>query len=134
MARPSKYSDELAEKICIALASGQTLLQICAPQDMPSTVTVYSWLAKKEDFLNKYTRAREDQAEYYADEILEIADTCIDPAVAKVRIDARKWHAEKTKPKKFGKLTTTQLQALDRDGEPTDMNVMVNFPDAPSQD
>lgn len=50
----------------------------------------------------QYARAREDQADYIAGEVLEIADTEPDPNKARVRIDARKWAAGKLKPKVYG--------------------------------
>jgi len=46
------------------------------------------------EFCHQYARAREMQAEHYADEIIEIADSVADPAlvqIAKLRVDARKW-------------------------------------------
>ena len=89
---------------------------------MPDRVTIYRWLAADPDFCNQYTRAREDQADTLADEIIAIADE--QPEVIAVvnksgeliehkldnaflqwqknRIDARKWTAMKLKPKKYG--------------------------------
>jgi hypothetical protein len=61
-----------------------------------------------------YARAREDQADTLADEILAISDeqreavtrdgTIYDPEVHRdrLRIDARKWVAAKLKPRKYG--------------------------------
>ncbi len=50
----------------------------------------------------RYARAREEQADFYADEIITIADTEPDAAIARVRIDARKWTASKLRPKVYG--------------------------------
>lgn len=69
---------------------------------MPSRKTVYEWLHKYESFRDAYARAREAQAEYYAAEIVDIADKCTDPNKARLQIDARKWYASKVAPKKFG--------------------------------
>jgi hypothetical protein len=67
--------------------------------------------------MDRYTKAREEQADTNADEILEIADerppefkdnkgrVYLDQtyiAWQKNRIDARKWTAMKLKPKKYG--------------------------------
>lgn len=124
MARPTKYSKELGVKICSQIAEGKSLVSICKADEMPSTVTVYSWLNDEEnkEFLNTYTRAREDQADTLADEIISIADeecTIIrgvgggdnedvevvfdSVAVARnrLRVDARKWTAAKLRPKKY---------------------------------
>lgn len=46
-----------------------------------------------------YAQAQQFRAELHADEIIDIADTGIDPMRDKLRIDARKWHASKMNPK-----------------------------------
>jgi hypothetical protein len=69
--------------------------------------TVFRWLADEErqTFREQYARAREEQAECLADEIVGIADgdnEDADPQRDKLRVDARKWVAAKLKPKKYG--------------------------------
>ena len=54
------------------------------------------------DWIQLRRDAREEQADFHADEIIEIADTEPDPNKARVRIDARKWKAAKMQPKKYG--------------------------------
>jgi hypothetical protein len=93
---------------------------------MPDIQTVYAWMFKDPIFLTQYTRAREEQADTLADEIIAIADET--PEVVEVkdkdgnvidhrldsaflawqknRIDARKWTAMKLKPKKYGEKLT----------------------------
>lgn len=122
MARPTDYSLELAAKICERLADGESLKSICAEDAMPSKSSVYLWLSKEQAFLDMYTRAREDQADTLADEIVEIADDSSRDTITKenhdgttydvantewinrsrLRVDARKWVAAKLKPKKYG--------------------------------
>lgn len=114
MARPSDYSDELAEKLCQRIAAGESVRRICMDADMPSQPTFYAWLAKHETFLKNYARAREDQADKMAEEILDIADDRyqdIDEegrvnqeAIqrARLRVDTRKWLMSKMAPKKYG--------------------------------
>jgi terminase small subunit-like protein len=41
---------------------------------MPDMATVFRWLARHAEFRDQYARAREVQADYLAEEILEIAD------------------------------------------------------------
>jgi hypothetical protein len=56
------------------------------------------------------TRAREDQADTLADEILDIADdSSLDPSDRRVKIDARKWIASKLKPKTYGDKVQAEL-------------------------
>ena len=101
--RPSIYSQETADRICREIASGASLRAICAAPEMPHIDTVRKWLASgNTEFLAQYARAREEQADYYADEMVEIADTTDDPQKARLQIDARKWKASKLAPKKYG--------------------------------
>lgn len=74
--RPTDYTDEIADTICLRLSEGESLNKICFDDGMPCKATVYNWLAneKHRDFLDKYTRARERQAETFVDECLDIAD------------------------------------------------------------
>ena len=103
MGRPSLFTETLAERICALIASGKSLRRICEEEEgMPTAETVRTWLLKHEGFSAQYARAREVQAEHYADEIVEIADTEADAAKARVRVDARKWTASKLLPKKYG--------------------------------
>jgi hypothetical protein len=69
---------------------------------MPDRETVRRWRRENEEFRGQYARARVDQADSLAEEIVAIADTEKDPAKARVRIDARKWYASKLNPKTYG--------------------------------
>jgi hypothetical protein len=70
---------------------------------MPARSTVYLWFAAHPEFSDNYARAREEQADFYADAIVDIADNPeLDPNDKRVRIDARKWVASKLKSKQYG--------------------------------
>ena len=118
MGRPSIYSDEIVTEICARLAAGEPLTKICQAENKPDLSTVYRWISSNEDFRNRYTRAREDQADTLADEIIRISDEQpasnehgIDAASVnhqRLRVDARKWIASKLKPKKYGDKTEVE--------------------------
>ena len=94
------------------------MASICRADDMPCESSVYGWLRKNEEFLQNYTRAKEDQADLLAEQIIEIADETSNDTVtgkdgqeiansewinrSRLRVDARKWVAAKLKPKKYG--------------------------------
>jgi hypothetical protein len=114
--RPSDYSQEIVDEICARLSDGQSLRSICKSENLPSTTTVCKWLAKYPEFADQYARAREAQADYIADEILDIADDSSNDWMerdgltvengesirrSQLRIDARKWLAGKLRPKKY---------------------------------
>jgi hypothetical protein len=71
---------------------------------MPSRKFYEDWLNTDEEFARQYARAREAQAEYYADEIVAIADAATPETAnaARLQVDARKWVAAKLLPKKYG--------------------------------
>ena len=117
--RPCEYTQEVGDLICERLSDGESLRTICAEDGMPHRATVFRWIAVNDIFRDQYARAREEQAEAMADEIVSIADegehkvlegdggTIVvydSTAVARnrLRIDARKWVASKLKPKKYG--------------------------------
>lgn len=111
MGRPTIYSDELAITICDRLANGEGLVSICKDKNMPHRSTVHDWLnpehsTYQSDFADKYARARDDQADYKAEEIESIADRVLSgelrPDAARVAIDAKKWTAAKLRPKRYG--------------------------------
>jgi len=120
--RPTVFTQQVADIICIRISEGESLKSITQDEEMPDRATVYRWLAADPAFCDMYTRAREDQADTLADEIMAIADETPDlnPILdkhgalieiqlhsayiqwQKQRIDARKWTAMKLKPKKYG--------------------------------
>lgn len=103
MARPSDYSPEITDKICSRISEGESLRSICDDEDMPVRSTVRLWLLEHSEFSVQYARAREEQADFYADEIIEISDrNKDDPARSRLQIDARKWKASKMAPRTYG--------------------------------
>jgi hypothetical protein len=107
--------------------------------------TVYRWLLAHDDFCEMYTRAREDQADTLADQIIAIADTPLQGVKTKtdsdgniettegdmiehrrLQVDARKWIAAKLKPRKYGeKVEQTHVGDKERPIliSPTDANI-----------
>ena len=120
---PTTYTRHMASIICIRIAEGESLREIVKDTGMPDRSTVYDWLLRHPEFADQYARAREEQADTLADEIIAIADEQPEIIVVtdkktgaviehkldgaflqwqKNRIEARKWTAMKLKPKKYG--------------------------------
>lgn len=55
--RPTDYSDQLADEICVRIISGRSLNKVCRDEDMPCRDTAYLWLSKHTYFSDKYTLA-----------------------------------------------------------------------------
>lgn len=123
--RPSLYSKEICDKICLLISSSDKgLHRICKEnKDLPEYATIFGWLCDKDkkEFLDNYARAREEQSEFLAEQIIEISDDSTgdkkiiykgDEAIevedteftsrSKLRVESRKWIASKLKPKKYG--------------------------------
>lgn len=118
--RPSKYTEELARLICERVAvSTENLKVICARYpDMPTESTIRLWRWNRPEFSRLYAQAKMFQAEFMAEDILDIADddskdikydedgneSCNAEFVARsrLRIDTRKWLASKLAPKIYG--------------------------------
>ncbi len=102
-----KFNPDVAKQIIDRIANGESLRQIIKDKGIPARSVVYEWLAENKEFADQYARAREDQADTYADEIAAIADDPDIPSDQKrIMVDARKWIASKLKAKKYGdKLT-----------------------------
>lgn len=129
--RPSIYSEELAAKICQRLTEGESLRSICLDEAMPAMSTVFVWLKQDKVFVEQYARARDIQADYLAESIVDIADEEIatikrgegdeeviafdSTAVARnrLRVDARKWYASKLAPKKYGDRQHVEMEVTD---------------------
>jgi hypothetical protein len=130
--RPSKYTPELADEICRRLANGEPLCTICDSAEMPDRDTVMRWVLRDDEFHGKYARAREAQADVYADEIIALANNSREgikteetvdeegKSTSKIvradmvertrlQIDARKWFASKVAPKKYGDRQAIEL-------------------------
>lgn len=129
--RPSDYSEELGAAICSRLAYGDPLTKICAEGSMPCESTVYLWLLKHPEFSEMYARAREDQADTLADQMLVIADdTSGDVNRDRLRVDTRKWIATKLKPRKYGDKTTNELTGPGGKALELSVNLHLVRPDA----
>lgn len=114
MGRPSKFTQALADEICRELADGNSLRSICDDNEaMPHRDTVRVWLRDKPEFSAQYARARDEQADGYADRAVHEALTAEDAAIGRLRMDALKWAAGKLAPKRYG----DKLQHTGADGE-----------------
>lgn len=100
--RPTDYTPELAAKICLHISEGKSLRSFCRADDAPDASTIFDWIHRHSEFAKQYARAREAQAEHWADELVELADDATDAQKARLQIDTRKWVASKLLPKKYG--------------------------------
>lgn len=150
--RPQEYDrDKIMDYICDALATssrglGNILKEAEGKLDkVPSYSQIMRWIDEDEALRDRYARAKESQADYMADEMLDIADDgrndwmkrhqsngesvdVINNEViqrSKIRIDTRKWLASKLKPKKYSEKLQTEHSGPD--GGPIKTASTINF-------
>jgi hypothetical protein len=106
------YNEELAEQICKWVSEGRSLSTITKRPGMPCAHVIQSWLRRYPDFHERYFYAKEEQADKFAEEIIDIADEATDkenaPAI-KVRIEARMWVASRLRPRVYGNHQAIQV-------------------------
>lgn len=119
MARPSAYSKRTANKIIERICAGESLSSICRDERMPARSTVLLWVANnREGFSDRYAKACQARAYYWADELIDIADDStndymvrqsksgeeqetVNPEAigrSRLRVDTRKWLLSKLIP------------------------------------
>lgn len=122
-------TEQIKDLICEGIATGKSLSAICRDNLIVQS-SVYSQLSKDEEFAERYARARERQADFYADEIIELADSCSgsleDNNRTRLQIDARKWACGKLHPRKYSEKASVEVTG--KDGSPVAMPTIILQP------
>ena len=120
--RPTLYTEEVDRKICELVSDGYPLYKIGFVEGMPKYSTVKDWQRDNKTFSSNVARAKENMVDKFAEEIITIADE--DPGSTergtdtgkvqhnRLRVDTRKWVAERLMPKKYG---NRQIHSGDED-------------------
>lgn len=101
---------------------------------MPTEARVRNWYVTMPDFATEYARAKEAGIDALVDETLDIGDAhppstdngATDSgyvAWSKVRIETRRWLAERMMPKKYGVRTATELSGPN--GGPVQQSIVI---------
>lgn len=130
--RPFEYDASIFFAICERVAGGEFLAKICLEDGMPSEASFRRWKNSNDDLQAAYARAREDRADAWADELVQIADDgsrdytqAEDGRLvpdhdhiqrSKLRVDARKWVMSKHAPRAYGEKVA--LEHSGKDGAP----------------
>lgn len=116
------YTDALYDQICKKIANTSLgLKHILVGEEMPDRSTFYDWINKSSENTDKYAKAKALQADYMAEELLDIADDGANDLMtivkgdnsyeqenkevtnrSRLRVDSRKWLMSKILPKKYG--------------------------------
>lgn len=138
--RPPVYDrNEVMANINARITEGESLRTICKSKGMPHISVVMDWLSIDAELAEQYAHAREIQADFYAESIIEIADDATNDYMekldsngivigyifngenvqrSKLRIDARKWYSSKLNPKKYSDKVVVTESPIDSVKEP----------------
>jgi hypothetical protein len=107
--QPTTYTEDLADRICKALAASEkglrgTLKALSEEfDDIPHMDTVYEWARNNAQFSDKFAQAKRQQLEAMAEDIVDISmDDNLDPNDKRIRIDTRKWLLSKLMHRTYG--------------------------------
>lgn len=138
-----EYSFELSERICARLANGEAATALCRDRTMPDWGTLQRWIRDKPDFARRYRLARESGYEYWADDMVYIADNTQSGEIRttqewgtqvkvadmlehrRLRIDARKWLLAKRARSIYGDKDTSQ-ERESQEGALTERLALIN--------
>lgn len=125
------------------MAAGEKLNVMCREEErLPPASTIRSWAYDdRDDFFARYVRARELQADYWAEEAVEVADdgrndTYVDEdgveqvnhdviQRSRLRVDTRKWITAKLAPRRYGKRVA--MEHSGPDGGPIETKTEVDL-------
>lgn len=114
--RPTKYTPELGQEICDAIASSSlSVKELASTRDhWPAYENIFRWRNTNLEFRQLYAQAKKNQVEVSVDFMQEMMNEPhkytdpetgierIDVPMLRVKIDAIKWKAAKLLPKDYG--------------------------------
>lgn len=121
--RPTAYTEENVLAVLLHIATGNSVNSLKDEEDLVSPRTVYLWLFKHEEFMQKYLEAQKIRSLALSEEIFDIADDGQNDWMEKVdkegenigwvvngenvqrsrlRAQVRQWHLERINGKIFG--------------------------------
>lgn len=126
------FLQKAAYEICLRIAQGQTLREVCLLSHVPDVNTVLTWLyppakfasdPRLLNFQDDYARAKRQYNELLMDELVRDAANARDKdaaACAKVKLEAVKFRLERTEAAKYGptsRIVRSDINADDDGGD-----------------
>lgn len=110
--RPTKYNDEIANKICTLISTSHKSLRTISKEVGVDVSNILRWINDNPIFREQYARAKEEQADFLVEQMLDISEHTEEDHTPftganviqrdRLRVETRKWIASKLKPKKYG--------------------------------
>lgn len=115
---------EAFREILFRMENGEAVTSICQEPGVPPYSVFSRWCNSSPELFAEYARARQIQADYYADQTVAIADFESDNIRARNRMDARRWHASKIAPRKYGDRIQNEINATIENKYKVDLSSM----------
>lgn len=99
------YHDDMKDLVCKAVARLGSTRAVCREPGMPDRMSIANWCEQDPEFSAKYARHKAVGIAEFVEETIEIADAEMDPTAvpqAKLRVETRRWLAERMLPKVYG--------------------------------
>ncbi len=96
------FSQALFDRICELIADGKSVREICETKGMPDRTAFNRWRKRTPELQAQYDQAYKDYEGSVLQDIVYIADTEKDAAVARNRMEARKWELKVRNRKVYG--------------------------------
>lgn len=129
MAYSEEQKAEILNGMFEKMAAGSSVRELCKlDPKLPHRTTLYRWIADNEEWQKSYETARQMLCDYWADEILELADDSSNDIIegakgptgnvaavqrSRLQVDSRKWLMSKLYPKKYGERITQEISGPD---------------------
>ncbi len=142
MGRKSIYTPELAERVLSELRQHGSTLKAARAVGIDRS-TIVSWCELFPEFEPLYARAKQEGIDALVEDTIEIGDEpppstaagSIDTGAvqhAKLRIETRRWYAERLAPRKYGVLQKTEVSGPN--GGPIEQTQVIIATGVPSND
>lgn len=101
--RDKEWNAALALKYLDKIRQGYSPTRVCKMEGMPAYSVVKEWREAYPPFNRAYENARNDLADQFVDQIVDIADdTSVEVMRARLQVEARKTAAQLLKPDRYG--------------------------------
>lgn len=111
---PPKWCEWTAREVCMRLAAGERVRDICADPDMPSEALVGKWRRERPEFAAALREARAMVAERLCEDSWEVAQavTPSDAFATHVKLLHMRWMVECFDPTRFGRFKAVAHESV----------------------
>lgn len=121
--RPELYTPEIAEKIVERLSNGETLIEICNTDGIPSRASIFRWYKSHPEFEAQCARARTLKGEVFESKAVAIAEAVLrgelDHKAGQAAANIYQWAAKVNCPKMY----SDRVQHSNADEKPFEIEV-----------